>query len=204
MTVYFRNSSGTDLDNVFDLGEGNKLVYAYTSSGQDLGQCYYDVSKGSPAGTQNFRNSAGTDFGNLFCKKGTYKYKGILTCGYLNQYGNASYGYLLSSKIGSYTGYRANGAAYPRLLSFYSNYGGWLCMNFDDSYKPSGGSTIYIDLKWGSREYKNVALTWGSVSGGRDRYRLNYSNSTYPTKSQINQMFSGTNVIEINFRVRDL
>lgn len=66
MTSNFRNSAGTDLDDVFYVNNSNAgalgfLIY----NGQDLGNRYPSGSLGYNVG---YKNSAGTDIGYLRCK----------------------------------------------------------------------------------------------------------------------------------------
>lgn len=77
MTTLFRNSAGTDLDDVFDpYVEGTKPgATAYrTSDGTDLNQRYAPLAYGSQAAATGFRLSNGSDVNTLWAAKGTAAY----------------------------------------------------------------------------------------------------------------------------------
>lgn len=66
MTCNFRNSSGTDLDNIFYVNNSYAGTIGYKcSNGQDLGNRYPSGSLGYSIG---YKNSSGTDIGYLRCK----------------------------------------------------------------------------------------------------------------------------------------
>ena len=77
MTTGFRNSSGTDLDSVFDpYVQGTKPAATgfRTSDGVDLNQRFAPLSFGSAAAVQGYRLSSGADVNTLWAAKGTATY----------------------------------------------------------------------------------------------------------------------------------
>ena len=168
MAVGFKNSSGVDLDDVFELGQGNKLVNMYASNGQDLGQRYLDVGQGSAASNQGFRNSVGTDFGHLFCAKGT-NISFYLTFGESAVTDN----YDMTSRLYGYVGYtRKDDIPYEiniRNCSFRpdiplgslsnNNVGGFNVLCLYDIHNNSHGTwlTLAGNVPWGKVRVTNLA-----------------------------------------------
>ncbi|TAA26567.1 hypothetical protein [Pseudoxanthomonas winnipegensis] len=77
MTTLFRNSAGTDLDDVFDpYVQGTKpgATAFRTSDGTDLNQRYAPLAYGSQAAATGFRLANGSDVNTLWAKKGTASY----------------------------------------------------------------------------------------------------------------------------------
>lgn len=60
-----------DFDSLYEQGTGNRLVYMYTESGQDLGMRYLPASYGKPGqATEAFYDRSGNDVGPQFCALG--------------------------------------------------------------------------------------------------------------------------------------
>ena len=77
MATNYRNSAGTDFDDVFDpyvQGTVPANTAFRTSDGVDLAGRYAPLSYGSKAPDVNYRTSAGTDVTNLWAAKGTASY----------------------------------------------------------------------------------------------------------------------------------
>lgn len=84
MTVNFRNSAGTDLDNLFYIANNNAGAIGFRASGgQDLGNRYPSGSLGYGVG---YKNSAGTDIGYLRTKLATPTATISLSRTYYNNY----------------------------------------------------------------------------------------------------------------------
>jgi len=77
MTIGFYNANGKDFDELFEQGGGNRLLYYYTSSGQDIGTRYSPASHGQPgASTGMYYDSNGSDIGPLLCALGKKRFEG--------------------------------------------------------------------------------------------------------------------------------
>jgi len=77
MASGFRNSSGTDFDDVFDpyvQGTAPAATGFRTSDGMDLAGRYAPLSFGSAAAVQGFRIAGGADVNTLWAAKGTAQY----------------------------------------------------------------------------------------------------------------------------------
>lgn len=77
MATNYRNSAGTDFDDVFDpyvQGTVPPNTAYRTSDGVDLAGRYAPLSYGSKAPDVNYRTSDGTDVTNLWAAKGTAIY----------------------------------------------------------------------------------------------------------------------------------
>lgn len=88
MATNFRNSAGTDFDDLFDpyvAGTVPSNTGFRTSDGVDLAGRYAPLSFGTKRADVNYRTSAGTDLSNLWAQKGSASYvsnplPGALTC----------------------------------------------------------------------------------------------------------------------------
>lgn len=77
MATNFRNSAGTDFDDLFDpyvAGTVPSNTGFRTSDGVDLAGRYAPLSYGTKRADVNYRTSAGTDLSNLWAAKGTATY----------------------------------------------------------------------------------------------------------------------------------
>lgn len=77
MVTGFRNSAGTDFDDLFDLYEQGTKPSATnyrTSNGVDLAQRYAPLAYGTKGANVNMRTSAGLDLSNLWARKGSAVY----------------------------------------------------------------------------------------------------------------------------------
>lgn len=77
MATNFRNSAGTDFDDLFDpyvTGTVPPNTAFRTSDGVDLAGRYAPLSFGTKRADVNYRTSAGTDLSNLWAAKGTAQY----------------------------------------------------------------------------------------------------------------------------------
>lgn len=89
MATNFRDSSGTDFDDLFDpyvTGTVPPNTAFRTSDGVDLAGRYAPLSYGSKRADVNYRTSAGTDLSNLWAQKGS----AIYTLGFNGQSYSAS------------------------------------------------------------------------------------------------------------------
>lgn len=95
MATNYRNSAGTDFDDIFDpYVEGTKPADTgfRTSDGVDLAGRYAPLSYGSKAPNVNYRTSDGTDVTNLWAAKGTASYAGPRVPGFADNYSLARVG----------------------------------------------------------------------------------------------------------------
>ena len=77
MATNFRDSSGTDFDDLFDpyvLGIVPPNTAFRTSDGVDLAGRYAPLAFGAKRADVNYRTSAGTDLSNLWARKDSAKY----------------------------------------------------------------------------------------------------------------------------------
>ena len=77
MATNFRNSAGTDFDDLFDpyvTGTVPPNTAFRTSDGVDLAGRYAPLSFGTKRADVNYRTSAGTDLSNLWAQKGSAVY----------------------------------------------------------------------------------------------------------------------------------
>lgn len=115
MTSNYRNSAGTDLDNLFYINNANLGAIGFImSNGADLGNRYAnDQVLGYNVG---YKNSAGTDIGYLRGQGITYTH--ILTVGYYNSsMSKPRYGYDSSANIGNLNPKTFRGSTITKLYS---------------------------------------------------------------------------------------
>ena len=72
MTTNLKSVAGTDFDDLFEAGTGNQLLSIYAMDGQDVGQKYLNVSRGSQVSANTgFQASDSADVRSKLCGKGT-------------------------------------------------------------------------------------------------------------------------------------
>jgi len=172
MTTGFRNSSGTDFDNVFDpYVQGTKpgTTGYRTSDGVDLNQRFAPLVFGTAAAATGFRLSSGADVNTLWAAKGTAQYSlGFNGGSYASNNVRATASLTLNMKSdGTWSVVRQQGISGETLLDS----GTWL---------PSGGNVSDYTVKFvmtgftsgpdeggGSDDFSNGAPTPASLTTTR-------------------------------------
>jgi methylmalonyl-CoA mutase N-terminal domain/subunit len=116
----FRNSSGTDLDSIFDQTAPGAQTTGYRlSTGADIGARYTPLSAGTAAAATGYKIASGADLNTLFAALGTTGYSGTLTAATSGTAPNQTSGYI-SGFLGSISSTIFRGKTITALDSTYS------------------------------------------------------------------------------------
>ena len=188
MTIGFYNANGKDFDELFEQGGGNRLLYYYTSSGQDIGTRYSPASHGQPgASTGMYYDSNGSDIGPLLCALGKKRFEGSVN------FSNRSGLKLISTREESYqTGGDADNTEYRTIGTYSINHG-------YSAETPTVGSITNGYVYIGDTQYIISKLCTVASFEYNTKYRESYILSEYDGWLSRNSLSKITFKSEIRF-----